>query len=596
MGEEDRQRLTLVQRFGLLSLPWVIGLTIALCGIAAALLTDQIVRHEAIDLGEMLQVLIPRVLDPEAFDKPPGTAPGIARAFEELAPSRSIVRVIVYDRRGRVLWSDDKTLIGGEYPDNPKLQAALRGRLDASIIHPGTSAEPHHAALRGSDRLLEMYVPVRFGRNAPIVGAVELYRDAPGVLVLLDRSVGILWVLGGLAGAALYVILVVIVRRASARQLALEGQLRAHARDLEERVAERTAALRETGARLENVLESSADAIVTLDQRGVIAFANRAAVRIFGYSQDALVGTRPATYWLHGRRDFRALRRALVRNERVENHETELRAADGRTVIVDVSASLLRCPRRGVTGAVGVLRDVTELRALHEQMLRTERLATAGLLAAGVAHEVGNPLMCISSVAQVLKKQSTVPAVQRGVDEIQRHVQRIARIVRDVSRVARSSRLQLRTVAVEDVLRTAVDLARHVPGARAISIDVECETGMPRLRGDPDRLAQVFLNLILNAVDAGANLTVRATARDGDVRVVFTDKGPGIGPETLARVFDPFFSTKADGHAGLGLFVSRETIREHGGLLLVESRPGHGSTFTVQLPVDRITEKAEWRE
>lgn len=339
---------------------------------------------------------------------------------------------------------------------------------------------------------------------------------------------------------------------------------------------------------LENLIDASVDAIVTLNPRGIVTFVSEGGQRMVGYREEDLLGTSVRSYWAKGRTDFRAFRKLLGDKGRVQNYETELSADDSRVVSVNISASLLRDGAGQVAGILAVLKDVTGLRKLQEQMLRSERLAAAGLLAAGVAHEVGNPLACISSLAQVLHAQAPDPKLQRGLADIQTHVGRIQKIVQDLTHLARPTSFQFRASSLNDIIENAVALARHNPAARRMKITTTLDPAFPQARVAPDQLLQVFLNLILNAADAKGDLTVQAVADGSSARVIFTDSGQGMSADKLRRLFDPFYSAK-DGHEhlGLGLFVSHEIIRQHGGTFHVESEPGRGSAFTVVLPLEQ---------
>jgi signal transduction histidine kinase len=278
----------------------------------------------------------------------------------------------------------------------------------------------------------------------------------------------------------------------------------------------------------------------------------------------------------------------------VENYETELAMDNGARLVVNISASFLRGAAGEVTGILAVVKDVTSLRRLHEQIVRSERLAAAGLLAAGVAHEVGNPLTCISSLAQVLMARAADPAVRKGLENIEVHVDRIGRIVQDLTQLSRPTPATLSDASLKDLVDTAVNLARHNPVVRRMRVESAVEPNLPPVRVASDRLVQVFLNLILNAADAGGNLTIRAVRASDAIRVIFEDKGRGMSSEEMRRIFDPFHSTKDnETHLGLGLFVSHEIVRQHGGDLLVESQPGAGSTITVVLPLEPLPLVAE---
>ena len=345
---------------------------------------------------------------------------------------------------------------------------------------------------------------------------------------------------------------------------------------------------------LENLIASSVDAIVTLDPLGRITFVSKGGQRMFGCGEGEMIGRPVRALWACGPRDFRAFRARLVRSGRVENHETELAMGKGARLCVNISASFLRGAAGEVTGILAVVKDVTSLRRMHEQIVRSERLAAAGLLAAGVAHEVGNPLTCISSLAQVLMARVSDESIRSGLENIEVHVGRISRIVQDLTRLTRPAPATLREASVGNLVDTALSLARHNPAVRRMKMDSAVDPALPAVRVAPDHLVQVFLNLILNAADSGGNLTIRAVGRDGTIRVIFEDTGCGMTAEEMRRLFDPFHSTKDnETHLGLGLFVSHEIVRQHGGDLLVESQPGIGATVTVVLPVEPMPAMSE---
>lgn len=339
---------------------------------------------------------------------------------------------------------------------------------------------------------------------------------------------------------------------------------------------------------LENLIESSVDAIVTVNPRGLLTFVSQGAYRMFGYRPEDVLGTCVLPYVVKGEKEIEALQKLLADKGRVQNYETELYAADNRILSVNLSATLLHDATGQVTGVLAVVKDVTGLRKLQQQMIRSERLAATGLLAAGVAHEVGNPVACISSLAQVLLARVADPAIRRGLQDIQIHVGRIQGIIQDLAQLARPAPFQFRESSVNDIVQNAIAVARHNPAARKMKITMALDAALPRARVAPDQLLQVFLNLILNAAEAGGDLTIRTTPEGGQVRAVFSDTGHGISADELRRLFDPFYSTKdAERHMGLGLFVSHEIVRQHGGALLAESEPGRGSTFTIVLPAER---------
>ena len=727
-------RLSVSQRFALLSFFCVLAITVLVCAASGAVLRRQLVVHDGAVIGDLASRLFTSSVPAEFFAVPSGAPPVGADRLREFARSEQVVRFMVYAADGRVLWSDDASLADRHFGENAKVAAALRGETITELSQPG--AEGHHSTLRGFPRLEEVYLPVRYQSNGPIVGVIELYRAPAALFAVLDHGVVVVWLLGVVAGAVLYVTLITVARNCARTQVRLEGELaearilyettgrfaeltdgdalltaivegavsltrasyggtgfpdgddmvmhrlvapeqramvrlkiaeclagltfisgapqvandaaqdsrvnRASARALRVRnlacvplqrrgrvigvlfvgnkeigpfteqdvvrlrafahhaavALENARLLHETKSTkeyLENLIASSVDAIVTLDPRGRITFVSRGGQCMFGCAEDGeLIGRPVRALWACGPRDFRRFRARLVRAGRVENYETELAMDNGARLVVNISASFLRGAEGEVSGVLAVVKDVTSLRRLHEQIVRSERLAAAGLLAAGVAHEVGNPLTCISALAQVLMARTSDKAILDGLENIEVHVGRISRIVQDLTRLTRPAPATLREASVGNLVDTAVSLARHNPAVRRMKMDSVVDPALPAVRVAPDHLVQVFLNLILNAADSGGNLTIRAVGAGGTIRVIFEDTGCGMTAEEMRRLFDPFHSTKDnETHLGLGLFVSHEIVRQHGGDLLVESQPGVGATVTVVLPVEPLPAMSE---
>ena len=728
-----RRRLSVSQRFALLSFFCVLAITVLVCVASSAVLRRQLVVHDGAVIADLASRLFTSSVPADFFAVPSGAPPAGAERLREFARSEQVVRFMVYDTDGSVLWSDDPSLTDHHFGENTKVAAALHGEVIAEISHPGE--EGHHSTLRGFPRLEEVYIPVRYQSSGPIVGVIELYRAPATLFAVLDHGVVVVWVLGGIAGAILYLTLVSVAWNCYRTQIRLEGELyearvlyettarfgelmdgdalltaivegavsltrasyggtgfpdgddmvmhrlvapeqrrvvrlkmaeclaglsftsgapqvandaaqdprvnRASARSLGVRnlacvplqhrgrvigvlfvgnkevgpfteqdvvrlrafahhaaVALENARLlretRNTKEYLENLIASSVDAIVTVDQLGRITFVSKGGQRMFGYDDGELIGRPVRALWACGSRDFRTFRTRLVRAGRVENYETELTMGTGARLVVNISASFLSGAAGEVSDVLAVVKDVTSLRRLHEQIVRSERLAAAGLLAAGVAHEVGNPLTCISSLAQFLMARASDPAMREGLENIEVHVDRISRIVQDLTRLTRPAPATLREASVGNLVDTAVNLARHNPAVRRMKMDSAVDPALPAVRVAPDHLVQVFLNLILNAADSGGHLTIRAVRTGGAIRVIFDDTGCGMTAEEMRRLFDPFHSTKDnETHLGLGLFVSHEIVMQHGGELLVESQPGVGSTVTVVLPMERLPSVSE---
>jgi PAS domain S-box-containing protein len=489
-------RLTLLQTFSLLSFMCVLGITVAVCAAWGAYVRANLIRHDAAVVGELVDALLPRTLPSAYLERAPnGDTTAYDQAFRQIVSSAGIVRLILYDPAGRIIWSDEGGLIGTLVKQNSELRAAAHGQIQVDIVRPG---KEEHQALRAYDRLEEIYLPLRYEKDGPVLGVLEIYRQPP--LALLGRLLTGIWILSGLGGLILYLMLFVIVRRSSRKQARMESELTTHARILEERVNERTAELlaktreasslyedmKTTKEYLENLIASSVDGIVSVDTRGRVTFASQGAQRIFGQGAAALVGTSVAQYLTGGGAELRRLWKRLRFTRRIENYETDLRGADARTLSVNISASPLRGPDRRITGVLAVVKDVTNLRKMQMQMVRAERLAAAGLLAAGVTHEVGNALTCISSLAQVLRTRARDPEIRQGFHDIELHAGRIERILQGLTQLTRPSPLPFQDCAVENIVRSAMQLARHNPAARKMRITAAFDGELPPIHVAPD--------------------------------------------------------------------------------------------------------------
>jgi two-component system NtrC family sensor kinase len=243
---------------------------------------------------------------------------------------------------------------------------------------------------------------------------------------------------------------------------------------------------------------------------------------------------------------------------------------------------------------VVVVRDVTEQRWLEASLLQSEKLAAIGTLAAGVAHEINNPMTVISANAQILREE--IPsdhAYYSSIQLIDRAAERASKVVRNLLDVSRSDEFELVPTDLKASLRDAISLVGPQFTKAQTEVIVDLDPDLPPVLASPDNLQVVWLNLLLNARDAiqesKAEGRVRVgTRRSGDWAVVeISDNGRGMPPEQLRHAFEPFFTTKQPGKGtGLGLFTCYRTVTRHHGEIKVDSQPGQGTTFQVLLPID----------
>jgi len=364
-----------------------------------------------------------------------------------------------------------------------------------------------------------------------------------------------------------------------------------------------------------DVLEHMNDALVLANPMGVVLDANAAAEALLRADRKQLRGGPVAQVLgrIASADEAARLAEEIACLAPGEGHlHVEIESGDGR--VFELTSASVRAYGTEPAGVFLCLRDRSEHRR-NEQLLRTrQKLESVGILAAGVAHEVNNPLAFVranlghlqSLSQQVGKALADVPGdafpelaeMPEIVAECLDGVERIGRIVESMLRFSRAREEEGRPVDVNDVVREAISLA-DLHRDRRVELESRLDPALPRTRGSSDRLVQVLLNLFLNGKQALAGTAsarlLAETSSDGEsIWVRVRDNGPGIPEADLQRIFDPFFTTRGpDEGTGLGLSIAFDIVRDHGGLLEVESKVGEGSCFTIRLPVlDGETEAA----
>jgi PAS domain S-box-containing protein len=367
----------------------------------------------------------------------------------------------------------------------------------------------------------------------------------------------------------------------------LEKQLQEYSEELEAKVVERTREIEETKQYLENLLENANDVIYTLDPEQRFTYVNN-KVEAWGYRKDELIG-RPYLSLLSKRHRGRRLKSTLDIGAK-QVYEVEVMSRNGLPRTVMVSVSPLRGPTGSILGVLGIARDITETKKLEQQILNSEKLASVGKLAAGVAHEINNPLGGILNCLYNLRKGAVHPRRQEeyllSMDDGLRRVQKIVRQLLDFSQ---QHEPELCMTDINGVVERVLVLTNHALIENHIRLEKQLGTNLPPLMLDAHMMEQVLMNLVLNAIQAIKGegvIALRTRVMDGACAVEVQDSGCGIPAPILPRIFDPFFTTKGTGEGtGLGLSVSLGIIERHGGQILVESEVGKGTVFTVCLPL-----------
>ena len=367
----------------------------------------------------------------------------------------------------------------------------------------------------------------------------------------------------------------------------LEAQLQRHSEELEGKVQERTREIQKTQKYLESLLENANDVIYTLDRDQRFTYVN-SKVENWGYRKEDLLG-RPFLTLLAKRHRGRRLKDILELDVKQE-YEVEVISQSGELRSVLVSVSPLENERHSVIGVLGIARDITDRKIMEEQFRNTERLASVGKLAAGVAHEINNPLGGILNCLYNIRK-GRLPAQRQEeyFTYMEDGLRRAQKIVRQLLDFSQQHEPEFSMNDVNGLVDRVLVLTNHAIVEKGLQLHKVYDNDLPPLFVDPQMIEQVLTNLILNAVqatDGGGAIILQTRVAHERCEIDVGDTGPGIDPEVRPHIFDPFFTTKGTGEGtGLGLSVSLGIVERHGGQLTVESEVGKGTVFTVSLPL-----------
>jgi PAS domain S-box-containing protein len=342
-----------------------------------------------------------------------------------------------------------------------------------------------------------------------------------------------------------------------------------------------------------SIFERSQDMILVSTQDGHVLELNPVGYRMLGIGdeRDSLRELRFADFFAD-QSDWQKLLAAIDRQGFAASFEADLRSRDGRKVRALISATPGReSPGSGVTLHF-MVKDIEKQRRMREQMAQADKLASIGELSAGIAHEINNPLGIILGYTQLLLRSEDL-ATERYNDlkTIEKHVRSCKSIVENLLSFARNAPAKMERVDIHEVIDDVLHFVQHHSKLDAVEIVTRYDTSAPGILLDERKIKQVLMNLLMNARHAvGKSGTIEIATRydrqRNHILLSIADSGHGIEKKNLARIFDPFFTTKPTGEGtGLGLSVSYGIIKSHGGQIHVESTPGKGSVFTVDLPV-----------
>lgn len=361
-------------------------------------------------------------------------------------------------------------------------------------------------------------------------------------------------------------------------------------------------ALKESERNYRVLFESTLDGMLVIDVETVkVVLANEALVKMFGFdSSEEVIGLNPIDF-VHPedrKRVLGYLMEDALGKENRDIHEFRAITKDGREIWVSGVGS--RIDYSGKPAVLSSIRDITQLKKAEEEKRRLEeqiqlagRLAAVGELAAGVAHELNNPIAAIKGFAQLLAGKADVDAsLKKDLQTIYSESQRASRITQNLLTFARRHEPEKRLISINEALEKTLELRAHQMKLNKIELEMDLDPNLPRTMADFHQMQQVFVNILNNAEQAmleahgRGKLIVRTQKMGGMIRISFTDDGPGISEENLKRIFDPFFTTKEVGKGtGLGLSICYGIVEAHCGRIYAMSKVGQGATFVVEIPV-----------
>jgi len=509
-----------------------------------------------------------------------GTAFKLQRLLMETAQQPDIVYLIVTDEKGTVLAHSDPDQVGGGYGAALDLQGVLQSGELAWRRVPGPNSEPvfevfkvfspeagfprpkHRMMQRTAEQkeLLRRYMEELARPRIIFVGLdMSPFEEARREEARHTVVMAVILLLMGFAG--LLSIFLVQAYRTARRSLSRVQAFSDH------------------------VIENMPIGLAALDRDGTIVAFNHVAGVILGVQEAEALG-RPGPEVLPP--EMSTLTARTQGDSRSLEREISCTLADGRALPLELSLAPLENPEGEFIGGLILFRDLTEVQELKQEVERSRRLASIGRLAAGVAHEIRNPLSSIKGFATYFRERYREVEEDRKTAEIMiQEVDRLNRVIGQLLDFARPMSLEKRPAPVEALIRHALKMVEARAAEQGVAFELDMSPDVGELRVDMDRMVQVLLNLFINALEAmpgGGTLRVETAPVDrGErVRIRVEDTGTGISEGDLEHVFDPYFTTKSSG-TGLGLAIAHKIVEGHEGEISVESRPG-ATSVSIILP------------
>jgi two-component system NtrC family sensor kinase len=344
----------------------------------------------------------------------------------------------------------------------------------------------------------------------------------------------------------------------------------------------------------ENIIKSSVNGVVVSDLKGRVYHLNPKAEEIFDISREQAKKMRIDRLLQLDEKERTRIFHELQKKKNIDHFEIDYHRNDDKKLILELTAFIILDENEDVLGAVTLVNDLTEKKKMDDYLSRVEKFAALGRIVSGIAHEVRNPLASIYTTVQNLENElSEHNSARDDLQNIMQEIDRVEKLIRQILNLAKPVPLQIETVDINDLLLATMPLIEKEAKKKGIVLKSELTGDIEYIEADPNRLRQVILNLLINAIESitqrgeitiSTEMVAEADGQKKWVLMKCKDNGIGISPDIIDNIFDPFFTTKNVG-TGLGLAVSHKIIQDHEGMIEVESQKNNGTTFSVKLPI-----------
>ncbi len=540
----------------------------------------------------------------------------------QAAQDPNILYVVVHDKENRVAgFSNRPDLQGKKLTDAISLEAVTAIVPKVQMIDEGSGVQPgldvalpvflpdsksRWGTIRVGLSLTSMYLQIR--QTIWIISGIGIIALFTGTIISImgaervTRSLGeLVWATMDIAkGNFAHTIGIKTgdeVEVLAANFAVMSKEVLAHRERQEEQLKE----IQRLQDYTEKLMITMADGLMSVDMQGAIVTINPAARTLLGLSRITdIEGKNIAAIFGESSQLVLLVRKIIHHSVPVSQREIEIKKeSEVQTILL--SSSILHDDKGIPLEIILNLHDITELKKLEARMRQSERLAGLGTLAAGMAHEIRNPLSAIKTFVQLLPRKVDKPGfLEKFNRTVPRETERINLLVEELLELSRIPKYEFAATDINGLLKQSVDVIEEELRQGNIEYHRELQENLPFMQADSNQLIKVFHNVIRNAVQAmpaGGRLTIKTFFQEpgdgkqtiartnGKVVIVFQDTGQGISPKELPQIFNPFFTTKDSG-TGLGLPITHKVITEHGGRIDVESKEGQGTTFTIRLPID----------